>query len=372
MSDTTFVAAGDDHINAKKGMIQRLAEATPVGAVADLLSNIATTLSVQIIDPFLDRIERTLEDVRDALRIALLPPEAYLFTESGESFSDADAKDQADHVRNLIAAHRAAGSTIDQRAPSWLVIAGKIAPWAEVLGIAVFVTALWNVHWLAPWNDWLTFFTALVLVVGMPIMQKYFAEHGGKAHNDYRLAKYEGLDIPAREQLIKRNWYLTGAFVVATAGMVILAVRGIIALDAPTLWETLIIGSMAAIVGYGTVILAYSATATDGTRYQREADELTAQGEAYASEWKAATDSAKRGLNEAQNDEHAVIEGKFPKVLEIVRLQPGGARDEEVVNLLPLAERARRLRTLQERRLALADELNAVKTDHRPAFLLNA
>jgi len=373
MSETmTLVAAGDGYPNYteyNKDMVVRLAGSTPSKALTNVLLNIAMVLGVQIIDPILDAMKGALDAAKDAITAALVVPLPYVFSESGETFSDKNASERVTHLRALIEAHRASGSSIDQRAPRWLVIAGKIAPWAEVLGIAVFVTALWNIFWLKPWTDWLSFFTALVLVIGMPIMQKYFAEHGGKAHNDYRLAKYEGLDFQAHEHLAKRNWYIAGTAIVATAGMVILAVRGIMALDAPSLWQLAIIGTMAAIVGYGTAVLAYAAIAVDGTRYSRESDELTVQGEAHAADWQADVATAESALQQAENDEEDIINKDFPKVLEIVRQQPDGDREEALCNLPPLADRAKRTVTLMTRRESLAAELKAVKTDNRPAFL---
>jgi hypothetical protein len=372
---TTLVAAGDeypDYTYYNKDLVRRLAESTPIKVMLNVLANTATVLAVRIIDPILDTMKEALDSSKAALSAALEVPVAYVFTESGESLSDKDAKARVEHNQAIIHAHKAAGSTIDERTPNWLVIAGKVAPWAEVLGIAVFVTALWNVYWLAPWTDWLTFFTALVLVIGLPVMQKYFAEHAGKAHNAYRLADFEGLDAQALGHKVRRNWYLAGTFMVGTAGMVILAVRGIIALDDPTTWEIAVIAMMAAIVGYGTAILAYSRGAVDGTRYQREVDELTAQGEAHAARWQKHVLSAEADLQQAKNDEEEIVNVKFPKVLEVVRQQPGGDHDEAIFNLVPLIERSRRTLTLSARRVALVMELTDVTTNHRPAFLLNS
>ena len=370
---TDLVPTGNSN-DEKKDLIHILAEAKPTKVVTDLLSNIATALCVQIIDPDLDGIEGCLVEANNALEDAKRPPDPYVNSASGKPgklYSDGDAKKQVDYDLALIGAHEATGSTIDRRAPHWLKVAGKVAPWAELLGIAVYVTAQWNVYWLQPWQDWLSFFTALVLVIGLPLMQKFFAERAGHSHNDYCLAKYEGLNVQAHEHMVKRNWYLVGTFVVSTAGMVILAVRGIMAMDSPSQSEVWIIAAMAIIVGYGIAILAYSAIAIDGTRYSRERDELTVQGDAYAAEWEDIVDSVKADLDQAEDDEQRVIEVKFPKVLEVVRQQPGGVRDEEIRNLLPLIERAKRLETLQKRRNNLSSELARVKKDHRPAFSLN-
>lgn len=369
--DTTVVP--QDSI-APKGtdLISRLAEAQPARLIAALYYQVAVALSIQLLDPILKAMELALDSVTEALRNAKVPPEPYISSESGGSFSDQKAKDKVDHNQAGTNARKAAGFTIDVRVPNWLRIAGVLSPWAESFGILVYVTFLWNVNWLRPWDDFMSFITALILVVFMPLLQKYCAEQAGHAHNSCRLNKQEGLDIPAHADEVNRNWYLAGAIFIATVVTAAIVVRGLIALDVPNWWEPIIITLLAAVVGYGTAILAYAAVALDGTRYSRENDELTAQGEAFDADWEAEVEIAEMGLEKAENNERHLIDGSFPKVLESVRTQFEGDRSEDLFNLLPLVERAKRLVALRERRVALEAELETVKTDHRPAFHLNS
>ena len=66
-----------------------------------------------------------------------------------------------------------------------------------------------------------------------------------------------------------------------------------------------------------------------------------------------------------------IVNSKFPKVLEIVRAQPGGNSDESIFNLQPLVERAKRTVMLISLLEAFTKDLEVVKTDRRPAFMLN-
>jgi hypothetical protein len=368
----TAVVPQDNSDPKNLDLIARLAGAQPVKVIQALYYQVAVTLGIQLLDPILTVMERALDSATEHIRIAKMPPEPYLFSESGESFSDKKAKAKVDHNQASINARKAAGSTIDVRVPNWLRIAGALSPWAESFGILVYVTFLWDCDWLRPWDDFMSFITALILVIFMPLLQKYCSEHAGHAHNSYRLNDLEGLDIPARADKVKRNWYLAGALFIATVVAATIVIRGLIALDMPNRWEIAVITLLAAIVGYGTAILAYAAIALDGTRYSRENDELTAQGEAFAADWEAEIEEAQQSLEKAANNERHLIEGAFPKVLENVRTQFEGDRSEDLFNLLPLVERAKRLVALRERRVALEAELETVKADYQPAFHLNS
>lgn len=374
-TSTTIVAAGDDYPNNysqyNDDLVRRMAESLPVVPAARGLLDVASVLAVQNIDPFLDESKDCLDAAEDFIASTKEVPISYVFTETKERLSDKDAWKRVEHRNNLISAHQAADSSIDERAPGWLAKAGKYAPWAEVLGIGVFVTALWNVNLLRPWEDLLTFLTALVLTIGIPIIQKYVAESAGKEHNVARLAEYEGLDTQAHTHKVARNWYITATFVIATVSMVLLAVRGVMFMSAPSLWEIGMIWAMAAIVGYGTAVLAYAAKAVDGTRYMREVDELTSQGNAYAKKWQDDVASAEAEIRKSANNEGEIVNGKFPKVLEIMRQHPAGSSDDDIFHAPPLVDRAKRTLTLRSRREAVIGGLDDVKKNHRPAFLLN-
>lgn len=360
-----------------KDLMKRMAGSPPTVPEARVLVNTASVLAVQNIDPYLDESKDCLDSAQGFVASAKEVPIAYVVADTGERFSDKEAWDRVTCYNNVISAHHAADSHIDQRTPRWLAIAGKLSPWAEMLGIFVFVSALWNVYWLKPWQDPLTFITALVVTIGIPVMQKYFAEEAGKEHNTGRLAEYEGLDDEARTHKVARNWYLAATFLVATVSMVLLAVRGVMFLDADPvtgtkpLWQIYMIWAMAAIVGYGTAILAYAAKAVDGTRYKREVDELTVQGEAHATKWQKDVAFAEADIRKSENNEDEIVNGKFPKVLEVIRRHPAGNCDDDIFRLPPLVDRAKRTLTLRTRREGLAKDLEDVKTNHRPAFLLN-
>lgn len=351
--------------------IATLAKATPVESSASQFQLVAIALNTQLIDPILARIRMCLDRVEATLRHAATPPEAYLSSESGEALADKVAKAKVDHNQAGIAGRQAAGSSIDVAAPTWLLVAGKLAPFVESLGILVYITFLWNVDWLRPWEDLLSFITAVVLVTFMPLLQKHFAEAAGRAHNEYRLNLQSGLDDAASAGRLRRDWHLGAALLIASIVTATIVIRGLIALDAPLWYESAIVSLLAGAVGLGTAVLAYAAVALNGTRYSRENAELLVQGDTHAAEWEADIGEAEEGLEQASNDERELIESAFPKVLETVRTQFEGNPVEEPHNLQPLVERAKRVMALRQRRDELVARLAEVK-QNPPAFRLNS
>jgi len=351
--------------------IKDLAGSTPDGLAETSVFQVAGTLCVQLIDPVTKRIKATLDSVRDIIRTASVPPPPYVSDETGTSHSDKPGYEHVKYLDAVMNGHTAAGwGYVDQPAPPWLQAVGKWAVWFESLGILAYTTFIWNVDWFRPWTNPIPFITALVMVICLPLLQRFFAERAGHAHNSYRLNLHEDLETAAKRDKSKRNWYLAAALLVASIVTATVVIRGYVSLDVANWWEPAVVAGLAAVVGYGSAILAYAAVALDGSRYQRDRDSIKEQGEAYDADWTDDVTDAEEGLDEVENDIHYLKTIAFPKLLETVRQQGGSNQEENGTNLMPIIERARVVLALDDHRAGLEEQLQTVKAN-APAFHLN-
>ena len=76
------------------------------------------------------------------------------------------------------------------------------------MGFLTFVTYYLNVPLFEPWQDWLGWSFAVVVVVVIILGQTWLVRHAGKSHNHAREAHADGHRHEAERGFTRRNQYL--------------------------------------------------------------------------------------------------------------------------------------------------------------------
>ncbi|MDR0849681.1 MAG: hypothetical protein LBN10_11725 [Propionibacteriaceae bacterium] len=321
----------------------------------------ATTLCKIAVAPIQDHIDERLNVVHMALVAARESPGTYLFPETGEAYSDREAKAQWDHDMEIVRAEREAGLTHHERTEPWLVASGKASPFAEALGLLTMLQLWFNVDLLRPYLNWLAWTATVVIVIVVSLAQKLTAERAGKAHNSAREQGAERHEIIAAGHRRTRNFWLVIAGLIALLVSTALAVRGLQSMGVPTWWQASLIVVASAVTGLGTAALAYCAVALDGSVYSRRADCLGAQGEAAWTRQNNEIESGKENIAAASNAINNLITAVLPSIVADVRQSFGSSREETMESLQPVAECANRLENQSTRLHALEADLNGVE-----------
>jgi hypothetical protein len=227
-------------------------------------------------DPALDRSQGLVESVKAKLDEITEHTRPLTTLESGTKYSVPDAVDRVDEHDKTIKQHEAAGRHHHHRAPKLLKRLASWAPWLEALGFLTFLTYYLNVPIFEPWQDWLGWSFAVVVVVVIILGQTWLVRHAGRSHNHAREDHAEGHRHEAERGFTKRNRYLwlTAVTAVAiTAGMIW---RGTAALGNASIGTTVVMIFVAAVTGLLLPTLAYLGFALDGSRVSRERDGLAA------------------------------------------------------------------------------------------------
>jgi hypothetical protein len=128
-----------------------------------------------------------------------------------------------------------------------------------------------------PWQDWLGWSFAVVVVVVIILGQTWLVRHAGKSHNHAREDLVDGHRHEADRGFRKRNRYLWLTAVTAVAITIGMIWRGTAALGNAGFGTTTVMIFAAAVTGLLPPTLAYLGFALDGSRISRERDGLAAQ-----------------------------------------------------------------------------------------------
>jgi hypothetical protein len=247
-------------------------------------------------DPALDQSQDLVGNVRARLDEIAEAAQPISTPESGVTYSVADAVARVALLDETIRQDGAAGK-YHNRVPMWLMRLATLAPWLEAVGFLTFVTYYLNVSLFEPWQDWLGWSFAAVVVVVIILGQTTLVRHAGNSHNHAREIYRNGLRIEGEQEFKTRNEYLavtTVTVVVITGGMIW---RGTAALGNASLGTTAVMVFAAAVTGLLLPILAYLAIALDGSTISRERDGLAAELDADLADYLDAVSDSRRDLD---------------------------------------------------------------------------
>jgi hypothetical protein len=228
-------------------------------------------------DPALDQAQDRTENVKESLDELARHTAPLTTPESGTNYSVTEAVNKVGEHDQKIERDGAAGRHHHHRAPALLQRLATWAPWLEAVGFLTFVTYYINVPLFEPWQDWLGWSFAVVVVVVIILGQTWLVRHAGKSHNHAREDRVDGHRQEADRGVRKRNrylWLTAVTSVVITAGMIW---RGTAALGSASFGTTAVMIFAATVTGLLLPTLAYLGFALDGSKVSRERDGLAAQ-----------------------------------------------------------------------------------------------
>ena len=145
------------------------------------------------------------------------------------------------------------------------------------MGFLTFVTYYLNVPLFEPWQDWLGWSFAAMVVVVIILGQTWLVRHAGQEPQPRPGGLRQRPPHEAEQGFTRRNWYLAETAVTAvaiTGGMIW---RGIAALGNASIGTTAVMVFVAAVTGLLLPTLAYLGIALDGSTVSRERDGLAAE-----------------------------------------------------------------------------------------------
>jgi hypothetical protein len=228
------------------------------------------------VDPALGKCQDLLGNVKECLDELSERARPFSTAESGANYSAAEAvalvgqhDDTIEHDENDGKHHHHRASVLLKRLATW-------APWLEAVGFLTFVTYYLNVPLFEPWEDWLGWSFAVVVVLVIILGQTWLVRHAAGSHNHAREDYASGRYPEANRGYQHRNRYLCLTAVTAaaiTAGMIW---RGTAALGNASFGTAALMVFAAAVTGLLLPTLAYLGFALDGSKVSRERDGLAA------------------------------------------------------------------------------------------------
>ena len=146
-------------------------------------------------DPALDKSQGLVENVKASLDEIAEYARPIATPESGPNYPAAEAAARVRQHDETIERDEAAGKRHHQRASVLLRRLATWAPWLEAVGAVgflTFVTYYLNVPLFEPWQDWLGWSFAVVVVVVIILGQTWLVGHAAKSHNHAREARVNG------------------------------------------------------------------------------------------------------------------------------------------------------------------------------------
>jgi hypothetical protein len=226
-------------------------------------------------DPLIDEAQEALEEAQRTLDDAMQRPRPIRTPESRTTYSGADAVDMIEDSSNDIEADFAAGKHHHVRTRQGWLLASKLVPLAECLGLLVFCAFFLNVPVLTPWTDWPAWTLAFSIVVLLTTGQMVLVHYAAKNHNQARDARAANNRHEAEAACTRRNWFLLLAgtiTLVIVGGMV---ERGLASLGDSDQLVYVIMLSLAALAGLAMPVLAFLPQALDGSKKSREVDAVS-------------------------------------------------------------------------------------------------
>lgn len=353
-------------------------------------------------DPPLDKSQGLIESVKANLDEIAEDRTPITGSEGGPNLSVAEAVERVGEHDATIQRDENAGKHHHGRASVLLKRLATWAPWIEAVGFLTFVTFYLNVPLVEPWQDWLGWSFAVVVVAVIILGQTWLVRHAGRSHNHAREVYVNGRRHAGERGFRRRNWYLAGTAVTAaaiTGGMIW---RGVAALGNASVGTTALMIFLAAVTGLLLPTLAYLGIALDGSKVSRERDSLAADLDYDFDGYLEIISNSRRDLADVAEIGDTLMNKTFPDICHTtqetvdsvygfygtVRLLIGGLAADppskttktigqdpagnisgyigttiagaDTVNLNPLFDRARRLKEIETQRTRLFDRIEAL------------
>jgi hypothetical protein len=275
---------------------------------------LATRLKNQV-DPALDAIDRLCDDIETTIDdLAKLPGDVST-PETNKVYGGRDAADRVEELTDRVEADRAAGHRHHDRAPAWLRMISRVAPWAEALGFLAFLTYYLNVPIVSPWRDWMGWTFALILVVYIMLGQTWLVDHAARAHNHAREAQADGQKHHAETSRRHRLWYLLVTATIAIGITTALIERGLDALGQAQTAVAVVMIMLAVTTGLLMPTLAFLGKALDGSKVSRERDALSDDLDEDRQQYDELVEQAEADLAIARRLEREQVEKIVPAIL---------------------------------------------------------
>jgi len=294
--------------------------------VADGEQELSTRLSNEA-DPRLDEAQGLIGNVKANLDEITEDREPISTPESGVNYPVGQAVTLVREHDQTIERDEWDGHHHHRRANKWLKRLATAAPWIEAIGFLTFVTYYLNVPVFEPWEDWLGWSFAVVVVAVIILGQTWLVRHAAREHNDAREVYVNGHHLEAERASTRRSWYLAATAVTAaaiTGGMIW---RGTAALASASLGTTILMVFLAAVTGLLLPTLAYLGVALDGSKVSRERDSLVADLDDDLDSYLEVVSNSRRDLDRVVEIGDRLKDKTFPDICHTTQEAVDGTYD---------------------------------------------
>lgn len=286
------------------------------------------------VDPELDAIDDGIEEIKAKVETLEKGPGDVTSPETKKPFSATDGVKRAKHDADQIERDRAVGARIHERVPKWLRAVGHLIPFIELLGLLSFATFELNVPLLAPWVNLLSWTLCVVIVVVVCIALKVSVERAATHHNQARESEFYGQNHEAEASRKHRLGWGIAAGLTALVITACLLERAVVALTAARPLAALTLVALAVITGIACPVVAFAATAFDGSKVRREHDALVNQLDDDRDEWDDHIATIEEETAQIQQTAGAITTRIFPSIRVDAEAKANEARS--VFNFLRL------------------------------------
>jgi hypothetical protein len=248
--------------------------------------------------------------------------------ESGAQYSGQCAADRVGKFTDKIEDDRTAGLTHHERVPRWQQWLRKLAPWADALGLLVFLTIYLNVPVFAPWVDPLSWTVGVIIVLAVTFGLKLTVSRSAKAFNAWReqSAERQNHEVEKSCRIAIRYGIFAGAIALVVAGT--LVQRGSLALGDVSFAVNFTMVSLAMITGIVVPALAWWAEAHDGSSVSRERDQLARDLNHDYADHQDLREEYLGNKADSEDIEHRVLTDILPRIVDGVQSVVNNARHD--------------------------------------------
>ena len=283
---------------------------------------------------------KRIADINDAIKTYLDRlvkfPSDVASPEGNKRFSGHAAVQHVKDLTERIEADRANGLRHHDRVPNTLRFTARWAPWAEAFGFFVFAAYFLNVPILQPWQDWMGWTFAVVLVVGICLILTWAIHHAADAHNHGREQKAERQTHEAEAS--RRNRLVYGIIAVVAAGGITFGMieRGLTALEGGSTLVTVVMIALATITGLLLPVLTFWGKALDGSAVSRERDAMVEDLDADLEEHADLAGEIEELFAQSEAIDEVIVTDMLPRITDDVQSEVNGARGDYLFLLVQL------------------------------------
>lgn len=229
------------------------------------------------VDPTLNNIEGRINQITTNRQALQERDPKITSPETGIQYPERAAVVRVRELDEKINADENDGLRHHRRVARWVRIAGRIMPYLEAVGLALFAATALNVDFFDPFDNPFGWSLAVVIVVVVLYAQPRFVHASAEAWNHRREANADR-QSGAAEQATKRvttNTLIAAAFALFVTGALVERFVSVNFSSDPAIISLMI--GLSVLAGIGMPALAWIATAWDGSSQSRERDHLAAE-----------------------------------------------------------------------------------------------